>query len=150
MFCCCCFLLVTPLTLHLLPPIFVMFPVSTKDMQNSGQEVGCFAQDVYVTVRTCYRQRVAILQLTSPSCSSVTCLPSITMRFWFMNHHHCDVDVRAQELCEQRGGPGLIPYPTLLLSLVSRTVFVDVKHHGKRCLCHWNRMTFGIACCHAH
>ena len=56
MFCCCCFLLVTPLTLHLLPPIFVMFPVSTKDMQNSGQEVGCFAQDVYVTVRTCYRQ----------------------------------------------------------------------------------------------
>ena len=43
-------------------------------------------------------------------------------------------DCRGQELCEQGGGPGLslIPYPVLPTSLISPTVYVDVKHHDLR------------------
>ena len=39
---------------------------------------------------------------------------------------------RAQELCEQGGGPGLsFPNPILPPSLINHTVYVDVKHHQK-------------------
>ena len=40
--------------------------------------------------------------------------------------------IRAQELCEQGGGPNLsFPIP-FLPSLISHVVSVDVKHHERR------------------
>ena len=46
-------------------------------------------------------------------------------------------EVRDQELCEEEGGPGLalIPYPVLPLSLINRTVSVDVKQHERKKPC---------------
>ena len=47
------------------------------------------------------------------------------------------LEVRTQELCEEEGGLGLalIPYPVLPLSLLNRTVSVDVKQHERKKPC---------------
>ena len=67
-------------------------------------------------------------------------LPTSLMNHTFsvdVKHHETKkllLFIRAQELCEHGGGPGLalIPCPILPPYLIHHTVSVDVKHHERR------------------